>query len=160
LRIILALCLALGLGHVCGADTHYAARPDTNPWVRPAFPYTSRETAASYIMDAVGAADAGDAVVVLPGRYGWEGARYRLKDGVDLIGSGAEFTVMLGDLTVGRGAMVSGFRFEDCRVEVRMGGLADHCLFYGASLRPGDRTTVRYCDFSGVLDSPWNRHWR
>ncbi len=130
-------------------DTHYAARPDTNPWVRPAYPYTSPETATPYIMDAMDAADPGDRVFVLPGRYGWDGATYRVKPGVDLMGSGRNVTTMLGRVTVGQGSMVSGFRFLDTGVSAYSGGIINDSLFERAVVSARPPATVRRCTFTG-----------
>jgi hypothetical protein len=149
MRKLLVLLLWPALVGIGLADTHYAARPDTNPWVRPAYPFASPETATPYIMDAMDAADPGDTVRVLSGTYGWDGATYHVKPGVDLMGSGRNGTTMLGRVEVGQGSMLSAFRFLETGVSAYSGGMINDCLFEKAVLYVHGVGTARRCTFTG-----------
>ncbi len=149
MRQLFGVMVGVVISAAASCDTHYAARPDTNPWVTPAYPYTSPETAASYIMDAMGAADPGDTVMVLPGTYGWDGATYPIKSGVDLAGSGRSLTTMIGVVQVGQASAVSAMRFLRTTVVTSDGAMINDCLFEEATASVRPPAVVRRCTFVG-----------
>ncbi|MDP2895738.1 MAG: right-handed parallel beta-helix repeat-containing protein [bacterium] len=144
---LLPLLLAMAMGRCGLADTHYAADPRANPDVNPVYPFTTPDTAAFSLFEALDVAEAGDIVIALRGAYGSLGATYTLKNGVDLVGSGSDLTTMLAGLRVGPGSMVSGFRFEDCSVNMTGGALISHCVFDGARIYVYGTGTVQRCAF-------------
>ena len=68
-------------------DTHYVSHTGSNQ-----YPYTSPQTAASKVQDAIEAAESGDNVAVAQGEYT---ESIRMKEGVALQGAGPEVTVIV-----------------------------------------------------------------
>jgi hypothetical protein len=142
-------CWGFGL-----ADVHYVSEKGGN-----VHPYTSAETAARDIHDALDAAEAGDTVQVLPGTYftGTE-APCAVGDYVELRGSGPANTWLIGWVVTGHGCRIRGFRLTGgvslCTYALcRSHGEVSDCVFDAAHLsagEPGSEVTVRRCVFRNV----------
>jgi len=126
-----------------------------NPEVNPAYPYTSPENASFCVMEAVHAAEPGDTVMVLPGTYGSPGVSYWLENGIDLMGSGSDRTLVLASVSVWWDSMLSAFRFKDTGVQAGGGALINDCVFDGAWVEVYSAAALRRCVFLGVPDSRW-----
>lgn len=91
------------------ADTHYVSFTGTST-----YPYTSWETAADSIMQAMRAADPGDTVMVGPGDY-YPDTTIVMKDSVSLIGAGMDSTRIHGKsnfkdlIALATGSVLKGF---------------------------------------------------
>ena len=137
------------------ADVHYVSETGGD-----VYPYTSPEDAARDMHDALGAAEAGDTVQVLPGTYCSSADRpYTLKNDVRLAGSGPGRTSIVGLLRTGDGARIRGFRFGGTGVSLLSDGLwrsnaeVANCVFDGVGLGvSGIEADVRvtHCVFRNV----------
>ncbi len=117
------------------------------------YPYTSPETAAASIPSAMDAADYGDIVLVYPGVYGaYESQPYDIREGVWLVGSGPNRTVLMRDTLAAPNTLLSSFRVVDSIVRAPQGPVTVRdCLFDGSLIlaQRGKITVVR-CSFEGL----------
>ena len=84
---VLLAPLVWGILSCCCCDTHYVSTTGSNQ-----YPYSTRETAASKIQDAVDAAESGDTVAVAEGEYN---ESIQIKEGIALRGAGPELTAIV-----------------------------------------------------------------
>jgi len=139
------------------ADTHYAGGTQLG-----VYPYTTPETAAFYLQDAVDAAEPGDTILALPRLYLSPGAQLLMGPGVRLVGSGPERTVILGDVRAADGVRISGFTFVNSTVAAwdfpasgPLTWFVSDCVLEGSRIEciPGgsdDELTVRRCVFRNL----------
>ncbi|MGB2697059.1 MAG: FlgD immunoglobulin-like domain containing protein [Candidatus Zixiibacteriota bacterium] len=104
----LLLIIVILIPSLCLADIHYVSKTGTSE-----YPYTSWETAADSIMQAMRAADPGDTVMVGAGDY-YPDTTIVMKDSVSLIGAGMDSTRIHGSvsiicITLAKGSVVNGF---------------------------------------------------
>jgi hypothetical protein len=160
---------------VAEADIHYVSETSGAP----EWPYTSPSTAATAVSAAMSAASYGDTVMVLPGCYRLRGdsqGYYRLRCGVNLVGSGADATFLGGsDLLVGEDpdpevgecggqTIISAFRLVDCELVVWQGMAplkaltvtVSDCYFDGSRVRACNANntslTLRRCVFARMWE--------
>jgi hypothetical protein len=94
------------------SNTHYVSKTGSAT-----YPYTSWETAADSIMQAMRAADPGDTVMVGPGDY-YPDTTIVMKDSVSLIGAGMDSTKIHGNssftrvISLARGSVIKGFHIK------------------------------------------------
>jgi len=139
------------------ADTHYAGGTQLG-----VYPYTTPETAAFYLQDAVDAAEPGDTVLALPRLYLSPGAKLVMGPGIRLVGSGPEESVILGGIRAADGVCISGFTFVNSGLSAwdfpASGPLrwcVSDCVMDGTSIEciPGpwdDELLVRRCVFKNL----------
>jgi hypothetical protein len=120
--IVPAIVLTISLSP---CDTHYVSPTGSNQ-----YPYTTPETAASKIQDAIDAAEYADSVAVAEGEYN---ESIRMKQGVALQGAGPELTAIVyepsqKEATVlsAKDASISGFSIIGGRWGVRQAESEDH----------------------------------
>lgn len=142
------------------ADIHYAGGPDLGE-----YPYTTPETAAFYITDAINAAESGDTVLVLPGLHWGPAGGLELRPGIALVGSGPSETFLFAGVRVADGVRVSGFAFIGAGLGAWQAGASgpvrwsvSDCVFDGSAIgctsSPwGDELTVRRCVFKNLWRS-------
>jgi hypothetical protein len=155
-----ALFAALAVAATAGTETHYVGVSGD-----PVYPYRTPETAARFFADAIGAAEAGDTVFVLPGWYHRGSAEYVvLKDFVNFVGSGPDRTFFCPDMTVADGLLLSGFRFVDNKVTSGSvsSAIAD-CAFEGSRIEciggGGKVLRLLRCEFVGLRSGRYVDTW-
>ncbi len=142
------------------ADTHYAGGSDLGE-----YPYTTPETAAFYVQEAIDAAEPGDTVFVLPGVHSGPVEGLVTGPGIALTGAGPEHTALLSGVRGADGVRVSGFTFVDSGLHAwdfpASGPLrwcVSDCVLDRSHIEciPGgsdDELTVRRCVFKNLWKS-------
>ncbi len=162
-----ALAIVLILPYTWGTSiprTYYVS-----PTGSATYPFSTPETAATVIQDAVDAAQYGDVVQLMPGEYG---QTVELKDGMSLWGCGADCTTIIALEGAPDAAAVSAAQAAEIRrirfvreasgvspapYAIRLGASGNHvvahCAFYGLAMDLYWRATgpalVYDCTFEG-----------